>query len=166
MQNILQCIQDHVKFSRQFSRLLGTSWCYTWLVLSPYSAHSLCITYCIIVIPGLRIITSWHFQCEIAKKKVLLLVLVATDISEFYKYWSSGFKNLTRSHHTLQSICNRIPQVSSKAAFLHQFSVDSSIKYLAMLCRVFGLHCIKKYVNHELCMCKGTWCGSKENVVA
>jgi len=94
------------------------------------------------------------------------VLLVATDISVYYEYWSSGFKNLTRSHHALRSICNRIPQVSSKGALLHQFNVDSSIKYLVMLCTVFGLHCIKKDVNHELCMCKDILCGSKENVVA
>jgi hypothetical protein len=63
MQNILQCILDHVKFSRQFSILLGTSCCCTQLVLSPYSAHSLCI----IVKPDLRVTTSWHCQCELAK---------------------------------------------------------------------------------------------------
>jgi len=51
------------------------------LVLSPYSAHSLYIIYCIIDIPDLRVTTSWHCKCEITKQKVLLLVLVATDIS-------------------------------------------------------------------------------------
>jgi hypothetical protein len=147
-QNILQCLQDHVKFSRQFSRLLGTSCCCIRKALSPYLADSLCIIFCIIVIPDLRVTTSWHYKCELAKQKVLLLVLEATDISEYYEYWSSGFKNLMRSHFAFHSICNRIAQVSNKAAFLHQFNVDSSIKYLAMLCRVFGLHCNKKGDNH------------------
>jgi hypothetical protein len=97
---------------------------------------------------------------------MLLLVLVATDISEYYEYWSSGFKNLTHSHHALQSICNRIPQVLSKSAFLHQFNVDSSIKYLAMLFRVYGLHCIKGEDYHEPYICKDIRCGNKENVFA
>jgi hypothetical protein len=72
------------------------------------------------------------------------------------------------SHHALHSICNRTPQVSNNAAFLHQFNVDSSVKYLAMLFRVFGLHCIKRDDNQILCMCKDICvrCGNKENVVA
>ena len=92
-------------------------------------------------------------------------MLVAADISEYYEYWSFGFKNLMRLHHALQSICNRIPQVSSKFAFLHQFNVDSSVKYLAMLFRVYELHCIKGEDNHELCVCN-IRCSNKENVVA
>jgi len=42
----------------------------------------------------------------------------------------------------------------ARVHFYNQFNVDSSIKYLVMLCRVFGLHCIKKDVNHDLCICK------------
>jgi hypothetical protein len=148
VQNKVQCIQDHVKFSRQFFRLLGTSCCYIRLVISLYSAHSLCI----IIIPDLRVTTSWYCQCDLAKQKVLLLVLVATDISEYYEYWSSGSTNLMHSHHASQTVCNRIPQVSNKAAFLHQFNVDSSIMFLAMLFRVFGLHCIKNMINMK-CLC-------------
>jgi len=34
-----------------------------------------------------------------------------------------------------------------------------------MLCRVFGLHCIKGEDNHTLCICKDIRCGSEENVV-
>lgn len=117
MQNIVQCIQDHVKFSRQFSRLLGTSWCCARFALSPHSAHRFRNIYRIIVIPDLRVTTPWHCQCELAKQMVLLLVLVAIDISEYNEPWSSGFKNQMFSHHAFQSICNRIPQVSSKAAF-------------------------------------------------
>jgi hypothetical protein len=80
MQNTLQYIQDHVKFSRQFSSHLGTCCCCTRFVQSPHSAHSLCNIYCIIVIPDLSITTPWHCECKLAKQKLLLLMLVATDI--------------------------------------------------------------------------------------
>ena len=91
-------INFELKFSRQFSRLLGTSCSCITLALSPYSAHSLCIIYFIIVIPDLRVTTSWHYKYGLAKQKMLLLVLVATDIREYYEYWSSGLRTW-RSHN-------------------------------------------------------------------
>jgi len=69
MQNILHCIKDHVKFSRQFSKLLGTSCCCIRLVLSPYSSHSLCIIYCIIVIPDLRVTTSGTVNVKLPSRR-------------------------------------------------------------------------------------------------
>jgi hypothetical protein len=46
----------------------------------------------IIIIPDVRVIIPWHCECELAKQKVLILVLVATDISEYDEPRSSRFK--------------------------------------------------------------------------